>query len=100
MCTIFCLLSVSEKLRKLGLLAQSVTRLTADPGAACSILAQSHIFMEIGQEIISMATLLPSADSRRVVVGYKRKYVRKVMVNCLVKLAQEKMWSGELTVPT
>ena len=41
-------------------------------------------------EIISMAILLPSADSRRVVVSYKRKYVHKVLVNCLVKIAQEK----------
>ena len=32
----------------------------------------------------------PSADSRRVVVSYKRKYVHKVLVNRLVKLAQEK----------
>ena len=39
---------------------------------------------------ISMAILLPSADSRRVVGGYKRKYVHKILVNCLVKLAQEK----------
>ena len=31
-----------------------------------------------------------SADSRRVVVSYKRKYVHKVLVNHLVKLAQEK----------
>ena len=37
-----------------------------------------------------MTILLPSADSRRVVVIYKRKYVHKVLVNCLVELAQEK----------
>ena len=30
-----------------------------------------------------------SADSRRVVVSYKRKHVLKVLVKCLVKLAQE-----------
>ena len=36
------------------------------------------------------AILLPSADSRRVVVSYKRKYVHEVLVNHLVKLAQEK----------
>ena len=35
-------------------------------------------------------TILPSADSRRVVVSHKRKYVQKVLVNCSVKLAQEK----------
>ena len=32
----------------------------------------------------------PSADSRRVVVRYKRKYVHEELVNSLVKLAQEK----------
>ena len=37
--------------------------------------------------------------SRRVVVSYKRKYVHEVLVNCLFKLAQEKEWIGELTVP-
>ena len=32
----------------------------------------------------------PSADARRVVVSYKRKYVHKVLVKRLVTLAQEK----------
>ena len=32
----------------------------------------------------------PSTDSRRVVASYKRKCVHEVMVNCLVKLAEEK----------
>ena len=44
--------------------------------------------------------LFPSADLRRVVVSYKRKYVHESLVNCLVKLAQEKVWIGELTIPT
>ena len=49
-------------------------------------------------EIISTVILLPS---RRVVVSYKGKYVHEVLVYCLVKLAQEnKVWLGELTVPT
>ena len=71
--------------------------LTADPGVMRSILARSHTFVEIDHEIISMAILLPSADSRRVVVSYKRKYVHKVLVNRFVKLAQEKSvvrWTG------
>ena len=42
---------------------------------------------------------LPLNHSRRVVVSYMRKDVHEVMVNCLFKLAQEKMWLGELTVP-
>ena len=29
-------------------------------------------------------------DSKRVVVSYRQKYVHKVLVNCLVKHAQEK----------
>ena len=47
--------------------------------------------METDHEMISMAILLPSADSRRVVVSY-RKYVQEVLVNRLVKLAQEKIY--------
>ena len=64
--------------------------LTADPGVASSIPFQSHTFVKfkIDREIISTAILLPSADSRRVVVSYKRKYVH--YIHCLVKLAQEK----------
>ena len=47
-------------------------------------------FHKIDHEMISTATLLPSTDSRRVAVSYKQKYVHKVLVNGLVKLAQEK----------
>ena len=45
------------------------TCLTADPGVASLIPALSHTFVEIDHEIISKAILLPSADSRRVVVS-------------------------------
>ena len=76
--------------------------LTADPGVASSIPAWSHTFVEIDHEIIS-AVFLPLLlnHSRRVVVSYmyKGKYVHEVLVNCLFKLAQEKVWLGELTVP-
>ena len=37
-------------------------RLTADPGVAGSIPAQSHTFVEIDHEIYSSVILLPSAD--------------------------------------
>ena len=37
-----------------------------------------------------MAIILPFADWRRVVVSYKWKYLQEVLVNHLVKLAQEK----------
>ena len=66
------------------------TILTADPGVASLILAQSHTFVESDHELISTATLFPSADQRKVFVCYKRKYAHKVLVNCLVKLAQAK----------
>ena len=66
------------------------TCLTADPGVVGSILARSHTFLEINNKIISTVILPPSADSRRIVVSYKQKYVHEVLVNCLVKLAQEK----------
>ena len=52
--------------------------------------AWSNTFVEIDHEIISTAILLPSAVSRRVVVSYKRMYVHKVLINGLVKIAQEK----------
>ena len=37
--------------------------LTADTGVTSSILARSHIFVEVEHEIISMVSLLPSAES-------------------------------------
>ena len=52
-----------------GRVEQSVTclatdaNLTADPGVASSIPAQSHTFTEIDHEIISTVILLPSAES-------------------------------------
>ena len=66
-----------QLLYKRGCLALSVTCLIADiclvaePGVASLIPARPHTFMEIDCEIISTAILLPSADSRRVVVSYK-----------------------------
>ena len=60
-----------------GRVAQSVTclttdtRLAANPGDASSIPAWSHTFIEIDHELIFTAFLLPSTDSRRVVVSYK-----------------------------
>ena len=67
---------------------QLVTCLNEDPGVASALPGLSHTFMEIDHEIICTVILYPSADSRRVVVSYKQKY--EVLVNRLVKLAQEK----------
>ena len=64
--------------------------LNADPGVASLIPAWSHTFLEIDRVIISTVILLPSTNSRRVVFSYKGKYVHEVLVNHLVKLAQEK----------
>ena len=73
-----------------GHVAQLVLCLAAGPGVTSSIPAQSHTFMAIDHEIISMAILLPYADTRRVVVRYKQKHVYEVLVNQLVQLTQEK----------
>ena len=89
-----------KKATRRGGVAQTVTCLTADPGTESSIPARSHTFVEIDREIISTSILLPSADPRRVVVSYMGKYVHEVLVNGLVKLAEEKVWLCKLTVPT
>ena len=72
----FCL---SKHVYLTGCLVQSVTcltvdtRLSADPGVASLTPSQYYTLVEIFHEIISKAILLPSADSRRVVVSHKRK---------------------------
>ena len=53
--------------------------LTQDPGVASLIAAQSHTFVAIDHEIISMVILLPAAEPRRFVVSYKPKYVHEVL---------------------
>ena len=79
----------------LGSVAQSETCmntdscLTADPGVPSSLPARSHTFIEYDHKIISMAILLPSGDSRRGVVIYKQKHVHEVLINHIVKHAQE-----------
>ena len=81
----------------MGSVAQSVTFLTtdacltADPGVPSPIQARSHTFVEIDHETISMVILLPSTDSFKMgCCHYKQKYVHKVLVNCVFKLAQGK----------
>ena len=78
--------------RKHSLYPAAGRYLTAEPGVATLISARIHIFVEIDHEIISTVILLPTTDSRSVVVSYKQKYVQEVLVNCLVKLAQEKKY--------
>ena len=79
-------LNVYEPGRK----AQSVTCLTADPWVTSLFSVLYYTYMEIDHKLISTIVLLPSADSRRVVVSYKQKNVHKVLVNRLVRLSQEK----------
>ena len=78
--------------------AQSVAYLSADPGVASSIPALSHTFVETDQEIFFTVRLilLPTAEL------FKKSCCQlqaKVLHEVLVKLAQEKVWLGELTVP-
>ena len=54
-----------------------------------AVLSKQLKILYFIHDIISSHSL-PSADSRRVVVSYKRNYVHKVLVYRLVKLAQEK----------
>ena len=66
-----------------GHLEQLVTCLAADACLAADqrfasfLLARSHTIMEIDHEIFSMVILLPSTDSRMVVVSYKRNMCTK-----------------------
>ena len=77
-----------------GSIVQSVTclatdaSLTADPGVASLIPAQSHTFV-----FLQSFSFLPLNHSRRIFVSCKRKYVHEVLVNCLFKLAWEKKCS-------
>ena len=74
--------------------------LTADPGVASSILARSILSWRLNHEIISTVILLPSAESfKKGCCQLQARFVHEVLVNCLFKLAQEKVWLGELTVP-
>ena len=100
--TIYCISPLRDQSTRCRV-AQLVTCLatdaclTADPGVASSIPARYHTFVEIDHETVIL--LLPLIYSRRVVVSYKRKYVHKLLVNRLLKPAQEKVWLSELTVP-
>ena len=55
------------------------------------IPVRSDTLAETDHKIISTAILFSSADSRRAVVSYKRKYVHELLVNHLVKLVHEKI---------
>ena len=69
--------------------------LTAYPGVSNSVPAGSHTFAGIDHELISTVILLLPLIQEGFVVSNKWKYVHKVLVNRLVKLANEKMWLGD-----
>ena len=79
-----------------GRVVQSVTclatdaSLTADPGITSSIPARSHTLCEIDREILPTVILLHPLIQYELFVSYKQKYVRQVLLNHLVKLAEEK----------
>ena len=67
---------------------------SADPGVGSWIP-----FVEIDHEIISTVILLPSAESfKKGCCQLQAKVCTQVLVNCLFKLAKEKIIC-ELTVP-
>ena len=55
---------------------------------------------ELGIELGTPGYKASILGSHLTAVSYKRKYVHEVLVTCLFKLAQEKVWLVELTVPT
>ena len=77
---------------------QLVASLSADPGVASSIPTGSHTFMEIDHEIFFTVMLLLQLIQE--VLLLKSKYVQEVLVYGLVKLPEEKVWLGELTIST
>ena len=79
------MLALTYRRKEPGRVAQLVTylatdaSLTADPGVGSLTPAQSHTFVEIDHEIIS--TVISAKSFKKVVVSYKRTYVREVLVN-------------------
>ena len=74
-----------------GRIAQSVASPTADPGVASLIPAQSYTFVEIDHKIISTVILLLLLLHEGLLsVTRESMTVQEVLVNRLVRLAQEK----------
>ena len=71
--------------------------LTANPGVGSSSLAQSNTFVELDHEIISSHSP-PLYRIKKGCCQLQVKVCPRSTGNCLVKLTQEKVWLGELTV--
>ena len=69
---------------------QSVESTTADPGVTSLIPARSHTFVEINHEIVSMFNLLLPLIQEGLLSVTSESIIHKVLVNHLIKLAQEK----------
>ena len=67
----FCIMDFLYFVKLLSLYSKLMT---AGPGVTSSIPARSYTFVEIYHEIISMAILLPSADSRIISKSMCTKY--------------------------
>ena len=65
----------------------------------CTGSTQKDRKLSLTHHVTSMPSM-NTLPTRRFVVSYKKKYVHEVLVNRLVKFAQEKVWLGELTVST
>ena len=63
-------------------------------------MARYHTFVEIDHDLISTIILLPSADSfKKGCCQLQAKVCARILVNHLLKPAQEKVWLGGLTIP-
>ena len=82
--------TVFDRITPVGV-AHPVTCLTADACLTANQWVESSISVRSNDHgIISTVILFLSAESRRVVLIYKRKFVPEVLVNRLTKLAKEK----------
>ena len=90
-CVKFHFSIMSQKKAQSVMCLTTDARLTADPGVTNSIPAGPILSWRVVMKLFLWSfSSLPLIYSRKVVVSYKRKYVREVLVNCLFKLAQEK----------
>ena len=88
-----CLSTKSQSQCVPGPVTQSVVNLIADPGAVSLIPARSLTFFVIDHEIISMVILLLPLIQEGL-LSVTVKVCAQILVNRLVKLAQEKVWLG------
>ena len=72
----------------------SVTPNTGFAGSVPIFLHKNVVWGQTFIKFLPSFSSLPLNHSRKIVVSYKRKYVHEVQVNCLYKLAQEKIAVG------